>query len=432
MAGQEDSKDVWFDPWLVPIGAPLINLVGDLEAVLLANETGRIRKRRATAQVAFRATVAAVLANIAQVALEAPEGRQIAVSIGRPRAPGLERYGHPSVTARVLGNLLKAMDEEGWISLSLGRTGHATTFAPSSQLVTDMLHRGISHQDIGRNDAQEEVIILSRKRKVWTERGPSDASEHVGYRDTSETNILRTEMGEVNHWMALIDLAFIPDGEHPHVDINQRRLRRHFNLLSGQPQDSPQAFQQGGRLFGAFWINLARIRRRASLLIEGEPVAEVDFNALFPRLALAAATFPSSATSSADPYEVLGFPEGYRSGIKKAFNALFFADGDLGRWPPDVAKEMPKGWNVRRTREAVVATYPALEGVLGKRIGFGLMFTESRILLEGLRGLREAGVAALPLHDAVLVPQSKAVLAKEVMQAAAKAVTGLELPVGVK
>jgi hypothetical protein len=105
-------------------------------------------------------------------------------------------------------------------------------------------------------------------------------------------------------------------------------MRRRFIILPEQEI----SFDQGGRLFGGFWQQLKRERRR-HIRIEGEPVAVLDYGSMFTRLAYSEI---GAEPPGGDLYAVPGF-EGYRSGIKLVMNALFFDKSPKrSKWPSAV------------------------------------------------------------------------------------------------
>ena len=77
----------------------------------------------------------------------------------------------------------------------------------------------------------------------------------------------------------------------------------------------------------------------------------------------------------------------------------------------------------------VASNLPQLKPLFGTGVGLGLMFTESQILLEVLEALIADGIVALPMHDGVMVAESKAHRATEVMEAVALQRTGIKFPV---
>jgi hypothetical protein len=60
------------------------------------------------------------------------------------------------------------------------------------------------------------------------------------------------------------------------------------------------------------------------------------------------------------------------------------------------------------------------------------MFTESCILMATLQRLMAEDVPALPMHDGIMVPGSKAEVARWAMEVASKEITGIHLPVTLK
>lgn len=429
--GRSGGPDRWFDPWLVPQGGALGGLADDLQALLAAKEK-RTRARKPDDQRRFTATVRAVTANLAANLLHPSKSCELAVPLANLMSPGVARYGNPLVPVKTLKATVMAMRDAGLLIVTPGYRGKTTTIRESEGMASEFASRGVLDADIAWDGAEgEELIILTRKRQEELEEGTSPRvfSERIGYADTPDTHAMRRQVQELNVWVARLDIAFEDDAQLPQIDISQRRSRRHFSLLPG---DRTPRFDLGGRLFGAFWHTLSRDRRRASLRLQGEPIAEVDFNALFVRLAYGQLGAQLPSQLQADPYAIKGFPREHRAGLKKALNALLFADGELKRLPPDIIQDLPSGWSIRRLRDAILQSHPVLHQVIGSRVGFGLMFTESVILMAAMARMRDAGLCALPLHDAVLVPRSQAEEARLMLMAVGGEVSGLELPVSVK
>jgi len=70
-------------------------------------------------------------------------------------------------------------------------------------------------------------------------------------------------------------------------------------------------------------------------------------------------------------------------------------------------------------KAAIAAYHPALESLFGKDMGLVFMFTESRILMATLMRLMKKGIAALPMHDGIMVPISSKKEGMEAMSQAA-------------
>jgi hypothetical protein len=69
--------------------------------------------------------------------------------------------------------------------------------------------------------------------------------------------------------------------------------------------------------------------------------------------------------------------------------------------------------------------HEAIAHLFCQGIGFQDMFIESEILVDVLLKLLDQRITALPVHDAVIVAKSKALLVKEVMLSVFQAHTGV-------
>ena len=94
---------------------------------------------------------------------------------------------------------------------------------------------------------------------------------------------------------------------------------------------------------------------------------------------------------------------------------------------------LPAGWGVAKTKETILSVHALLREIYwGRGYGYRLMFLESEVLIAILQDLAARNVPALGLHDGLLVAVSNKETAKEAMRVAAKAVTGIDLPVSEK
>lgn len=167
---------------------------------------------------------------------------------------------------------------------------------------------------------------------------------------------------------------------------------------------------------------------RSGLTINGEPIADLDFASMFPRLAYARV---GAEPPEGDLYAIPGLEE-HRAGVKAGFAAMLSSSNEMTRLPSDVKDALPAGWTGRRLAEAIGAKHPALVPLFGNDIALDLMFTESTILVAVLLRLARMGIAALPMHDGIMVPASKAELGCAAMQRCANETVGVKLPVARK
>ena len=445
------ERHQWFDPWKIAKGNNLKSLVERAVASVRHHEEhtkSRSRVRRAADQRHHIRRIEAVFCNLAHAVLMPPPTGRIAVKLGK-NSKRRSRYDSPLV-GKCFSPLIWMLDGLGFLDLRLIPVprGEVSSIAPTPWLARNVVEAGVQLSDFGR-DATEEVVLLTRNSRKeppwWEERTPRKVDrEPIDYADTPETQRYRDAIRHLNRFLRDADIDFLDDGQEPRIDPFDRTLRRRFVLRPGQDQ----RFDQSGRLYGGFWQNLKTARRR-HIRINGEPVVVLDFASMFTRLAYAELR---AAPPEGDLYAIPGL-DGYRSGVKRAMNCFLFDGGTRRSWPdtfgigvgndeqasadPDgVAASfdarLPARWGVGKTKQAILRVHPALKGAWGRGFGDRLMFLESEVLVAILRDLASRYIPALGLHDGLLVAVSDKETAREAMRRAAKAVTGIDLPVSEK
>jgi len=257
---------------------------------------------------------------------------------------------------------------------------------------------GLSLGDIGRRKDLLGDSLVMRSDKVNGE------ARNLPLPDSEFVTKLRTEMSELNSWLAKADLEYLT-AEDDRVDLGQRYLRRIFNQGS---------LDKGGRLYGGFWQDLSR-EKRSMLLIDGQPIASVDFAQMSVRLSYAQVGAPIPTDGVDDLYSVVGLG-GSRDGVKLVMNALLAADKIPQRMPQGTREYFPARVKIADIIEAISRRHPALAQLFGSAQSGTHQHIESRVILRVMARLRDLGVVALPVHDCVLVPWSNAALAKAVME----------------
>ncbi|MDD1522117.1 MULTISPECIES: hypothetical protein [Bradyrhizobium] len=247
----------------------------------------------------------------------------------------------------------------------------------------------------------------------------------IDYEDTEETVALREEMERLNGFLRTAKLTFEPDGGSP-VLTTHRDLVRHFKMSE---HDQPR-FDLGGRMFNGWWQELPSNRRHA-IRINGEPIADLDFSSAFLRLAFIEAGIepPAGDLYARIPKIDAGL---YRDGIKQIVSAMLFRETPLSRIPSDLKDRLPRGMSGVEIRDAVLAAFPELSDVFETGIGLRLMLRESQIMLRSLLRLAELNVAAMNMHDGLMVQRSKADVAAREMTNAALETVGTPLPIVLK
>jgi hypothetical protein len=424
---EHKPKDRWLDQWLVAKGEPLKRLVASTTAGLLAHEkhtAPRERRRREKDHSTFEKNVEILTCNLAYAVLNPPETGLIAYRRGKDKPK--TRYDNRPLSQKVYLPVIEDMAELLMVSLNTGNPQKGlSTIAPRDWFARRVRDCGVSFGDFGR-DPNEEVIILSRKKTRQTDFGPRKDVALVDYEDCREADLMREEVRSLNRFLEAADIDFEDDSKTPVVDPHRRTLTRRFSVID----EEPQRFDKAGRLFGPWWMNLKK-ERRGNIRIQGEPIAELDFSNMFARLGYQRS---GAEAPTGDLYDLSGLLQGYerryRAPIKIVVNALFFGAGQ--RLPRGLKAHLPKGSTMGHVRKAIEAKHPALKSFLGTDVGFHFMFQESMILVEVLKRLQGEGVVGLGLHDAILVPQSKADIARAIMSECSIKLVGTYIPIEIK
>lgn len=419
----------WFDDWRGASGRPLQRIVDETVGLVARYEVETGARKRARRELDARnhlLAVEGVVANLAYEVVMPSETGRLAVST-RNGAEGFSRYDNRAF-GKPFSGLLNTLNDLGTLSMQRPTAcrGEAWSIAPTPAFAATVRAGGVTLSDFGRLPGEETVWL---KRRQWHggESSPDIAPSLVDYPETASTVVMRETIQGLNTFLSRADLAFVDDGQGP-VDHQQRHMRRSFVLL---PEDKEPRFDRAGRLFGGYWQNLKR-DRRAGIRIEDEPVVDLDFASMFPRLAYASV---GVTPPSGDLYALDGLGPEHRSALKLAVNALLFDDYRRRSWPVPKDNEapwLPPDWTVARTKAALLKRHPALAGCFGCGLGFTLMHTESVILVQVMEEMRSRGIVGLGIHDGLLLPRSRAVEGRVIMEAVAQEITGQTLPVVVK
>lgn len=206
-------------------------------------------------------------------------------------------------------------------------------------------------------------------------------------------------------------------------DIQPAHLHHRFVRVFGEGDKDGADFSKGGRLYshgiGKGYQNVKKHIRRA-MTISGEAIAEVDLRASYLTILHQRMGVPLPAT---DPYDMPVVP---RSIVKMWVSITLGNSGFHTRWPPESKKrysedEETKGRDLQadypfgKTQRRILDHLPLLEEWAKNPIGWGdLQFIESTAVIDAVKTLAFVhDIPALPLHDALMVPESKAEIAAQ-------------------
>lgn len=405
--GAEEQRDRPFKPERRARTDAAKRLVGRVVERLegFEREQGlRLRARRPSDQKTFCATVEAVVCEALHRHFTAPGG-WIAVTLSKRVLARKDRY-RSTVLGKQLPDVLARLSMLELLEVRKGAWSERrqSTVRAAPSLIDLARQSGIALADVIR-ETPREIILLRGPKERHDKKGPL-----LKYRETAQTTRYREQLNAINEWLGKADIRFEGGSD---VDSGDRQLSRTFNDGS---------FERGGRLNGGFWLQLGAYQRLRGLRIGGETVVELDYGQIGTRIiygiagaalppgdlyAVSRFALPSGVGASLD----LNFP---REGVKRVLNAMVYASKPLSRFPKDTRKYFPKddiGYVVGRIAEH----HKGIGPLFFKGYGLRAMWIESELLIEVLLQLRDRGVVALPVHDAVVVPQSAYQPSKEAM-----------------
>jgi hypothetical protein len=416
------GRDLKLDPWLFCSGPRLQEVAMDLFMDTEMRRPASPRRPRRDAENRRRLIVDNLVASLTSQALQPSVGRGLMVST---KNDPLTRYDRHDFPRQVVAEKVHALSETDWLILWPGsHHGPRSTINPSRKFKQRLAQSGITLDEVGRLVGGETIILKARAPDR------SLPKPLIDYRDTAETRRLREELEAIRDFLTSADITV--DG----LPLAPYQLTRQFLI------DSPQAtptFARHGRLYGGPWINMHR-DQRYRLRIDGEELADLDFTAMFTQLAYLRA---GAGLPEGDPYdgvpglELSRIPDTReraqrRQAIKQGLNALYSRQGRMSRMPHEIKEQLGPDWTGAKLEAALRERHAPIQHLFGIGIALDLAFIESNVLMCALRDLMANGVAALPVHDGIMVPVSKQDLALAAMRSASRAVVGVELPVKAK
>lgn len=176
------------------------------------------------------------------------------------------------------------------------------------------------------------------------------------------------------------------------VAPNRLAMHRVFN----------RTFDLGGRMYGGWWQSVPSSARR-DLLIDGCPVAEVDYHHLHPRLLYAYA----GHRLDGDAYTIKGC-ETERSLVKKALNTMVNASS----WPEAKgAIASALGGDVagaQRLMDAVARHHAPIRRLFCSGLGIRLQRIDSDVAIAVVTEMTiKHHIACYPVHDSFIVPRTE-------------------------
>ena len=414
-----------FNPFLVAKSDKLKKLIEEVHQQIKGYEAyyqTRKRARRGADQITFERMIEAVVCDLCLVELD-PQFDAVHLPLSHKVLRKASRYKSP-VLGKTLPDLLSIMTapEMDFVVLTKGHKhfriidqdlnvvpteGVQSTLAPGPKLLSRIDRFAISQEDVTWSADQEPIVLRKPKKPGQTQPVAQE------YKDTEQTHHLRAQMQDINAYLAQADIT----SDHPIVNLQDRYLRRIFNNGS---------FDQGGRLYGGFWQRMTSEERAGHIRINQDAIVELDYGQMSLMLLYAEADAQDDIPQG-DLYDLsaYGIPADCRPGIKKTLQAIINSPTLPTRLPKGARKHIPSRISLQDILAATQKKHPKIYPLMTSNIGLRLFRTESDILIAVLTALREQGVVALPIHDAVLVADEDKETTKQVMKDVFRDITGI-------
>lgn len=379
----------------------------------------RKRARKAKDQLTFERQIESLVCDMAYQEIANPSGF-INLSLSK-RVLGMKDRYKSKVLCETLPDLIRSLSSRE-LEFAVMELGIHNTFVPSfskqttvraGKMLTRRIHeRGLALLDFSINNHDGELIKLKdvKSSDYWKK----DKAKLMAYEDTEVTIRYREEMVAINAYLAAADIeVYVDSSQTKTYDTTDRRMSRTFNRAS---------FEEGGRLYGGFWQPMKSEDREDVILINGDNVVCLDYGQIVVRIlyGLAGATLHCD-----DAYTIPGL-EDYRAGIKLVMNIMFNVSSMPTQKPKDSKYLLPRHMTMAQIIRIITDYHSEIAPYFFTNRGLHVQFLESRILITLLGKLRDLGIVALPVHDAVIVSVEDSVKAEQVMLSVFLEATGVQ------
>jgi hypothetical protein len=317
------------------------------------------------------------------------------------------------LSGRAMARAIRLLEKAGLIEVNRGQWGgSSTTFSVTEAFLVASAKAHVSQQSLFYRPPPERLIRVYRTN--------SDDGETVDFEATAETRQWSDRLDAFNRFLAEQEIGIAltqaqadrlttrmneerPHGTPPLIrpDLIKTDIFRQFN---------GGAFEQGGRLYGGWWINCPK-ELRPLITINGKPTVELDYSGCAIRMLY----HENKEECEGDPYFLdaidacerkndLG--EGhYREDVKRMTQALI--NGREGGYAERARLERGRSFRPYFKRPALMAMIREKHRTISHTFQTGawgrLQRADSDIALEIITNLKAQGIVALPVHDSFLV-----------------------------
>jgi hypothetical protein len=271
-----------------------------------------------------------------------------------------------------------------------------------------------------------QMVYMPSPESIWLR---NDAKQLIPYQDTRRIRQMRKELGANDEMLACLDIE-VPGAKHRGPLLIFEGDGGKLTHVLRRPGNGTVrifnrgSFAKGGRMIG--WHQGIPKTYRAGLTINGEATDEVDYSRMHAMILYGQA----GIRFTGDAYEVDGFDSD--SEVKPAFNIALNAKNDRATVGAIADKLGCTRDHAAKLLAAIKHRHKPIAHHFASDAGVGLMRTESDIMADAAKRMRNAGIPVLTVHDAAIVQARNAIPAQSILVQSFEQIVGRVNPCQVK
>ena len=424
----EHKNAIYMDFSIDPVSDVALSLCRVVIDEVVKNER-RTRARRAKDLANFEMATSSIVGDLLMAAIRKDGGWAY-------RSVSKKTFGDSTVKGDTFNHIMKTLEALSLVERVKGgnvknhfdvsgntgfHPGMATRFRATSKLLdlcaNNGLELGVVKKHFKRKPSLRELRLKSSSYRL---RGKKVKGSVMRIDDNDVTKPIRQRLFEINSFLV----------EQKYTGIEFYGLYRLFN----EGDDPAFNWNLGGRLYGVGEGSYQQLKKveRAKIKINDEPVVELDINASYLRILHGIRGFP--LPKSKDIYVIKGIN---RALVKAWVSSTLGYTGFHRSWSPKIMPDLKEAGILTGSE----TTYPSLQPkvlahlpVLSDWPECGirwshLMYEESEAMIAAMELLRAQDIAALPVHDSLIVPQSKKLIVQDVLESTFQSRFGVQFVV---
>lgn len=321
--------------------------------------------------------------------------------------------GEPWLNGQAMGREIKLLRDAGMIEITPGVWGEvSTTFRPTEAFMIAAVKAKLSDRNV--------IHRLNPGRLIRVYSTSSEDGDLIDFEQDNQSREWMTKIDAYNGFVAKQDIGINLSKD----EIVQLTARMNTQRQAGTPklkrpdltkkslyrQFNNGGFEDGGRFYGAWWIDCPK-DLRPLFIINGEPTVELDFASCAIRMLYHKNGLPFEGDAYfLDPLEKIrqekDLPKKFfRPGTKRLAQGLFNTT-KVG-CPDRIKLKRDEALGPWITEAAVVALLREKHAPIAHEFQSEawkwLQRKDSEIALNVIGNLMEKGIVALPVHDSFVV-----------------------------